>query len=121
MSETEAETSPLPQGGTVRPITRWGEHVMHRLQEPVTAFDDDLREHKLKAHALVQAELKKAAPHVRSTPHQTRRPRAHRVLAPPDRQGRSAAQPAPATWTCETYEPLIEVGLANPMEALRYE
>ena len=43
MSETEAETSPLPQGGTVRPITRWGEHVMHRVQEPVTEFDDDLR------------------------------------------------------------------------------
>jgi peptide deformylase len=43
MSETEAETSPLPQGGTVRAITRWGEHVMHRVQEPVTAFDEDLR------------------------------------------------------------------------------
>jgi peptide deformylase len=43
MSETAAESTPLPQGGAVRPITRWGEHVMHRMQEPVTAFDDDLR------------------------------------------------------------------------------
>jgi peptide deformylase len=33
----------LPQGGTVRPITRWGADVMHRVQEPVTEFDDDLR------------------------------------------------------------------------------
>jgi len=41
MSETS--TSPLPQGGTIRPITRWGEDVMHRLQEPVTEFDEDLR------------------------------------------------------------------------------
>ena len=39
-----SDTSPaLPTGGTVRPITRWGADVMHRLQEPVTAFDDDLR------------------------------------------------------------------------------
>jgi peptide deformylase len=35
--------NPLPEGGTVRPITRWGEPVMHRKQEPVTEFDDDLR------------------------------------------------------------------------------
>jgi len=33
----------LPPGGTVRPIVRWGEPVMHRVQEPVTAFDDELR------------------------------------------------------------------------------
>jgi peptide deformylase len=33
----------LPGDGTVRPITRWGEDVMHRVQEPVTEFDDDLR------------------------------------------------------------------------------
>ena len=33
----------LPTGGTVRPITRWGEPVMHRMQEPVTEFDEDLR------------------------------------------------------------------------------
>jgi peptide deformylase len=34
----------LPTGGQVRPITRWGEDVMHRVQEPVTVFDDELRE-----------------------------------------------------------------------------
>lgn len=33
----------LPTGGTVRPITRWGEDVMHRPQQPVTEFDDALR------------------------------------------------------------------------------
>ena len=33
----------LPTGGTVRPITRWGEPVMHRTQEPVTDFGDELR------------------------------------------------------------------------------
>ena len=33
----------LPGGGTVRPMTRWGTPVMHRLQEPVTEFDDELR------------------------------------------------------------------------------
>ncbi len=27
----------------MRPITRWGEPVMHRTLEPVTVFDDDLR------------------------------------------------------------------------------
>ena len=32
----------LPTGGTVRPITRWGEDVMHRVQEPVTDFDEGL-------------------------------------------------------------------------------
>jgi peptide deformylase len=44
MSDTSPESSPLPAGGTVRPITRWGEDVMHRMQEPVTEFDDDLRQ-----------------------------------------------------------------------------
>jgi peptide deformylase len=39
-----SEESVLPQGGTVRPITRWGEAVMHRTQEPVTEFDESLRE-----------------------------------------------------------------------------
>ncbi|MDT0203590.1 peptide deformylase [Nocardioides sp. AE5] len=34
---------PLPTGGTVRPITRWGTPVMHAPQQRVTAFDDDLR------------------------------------------------------------------------------
>ncbi len=33
----------LPTGGTVRPITRWGTEVMHRRQQPVTAYDDELR------------------------------------------------------------------------------
>ncbi len=33
----------LPGGGQVRPITRWGEPVMHRPQEPVTEFDEELR------------------------------------------------------------------------------
>ena len=32
----------LPEGGTVRPITRWGTPVMHRAQQPVTAYDDAL-------------------------------------------------------------------------------
>lgn len=34
---------PLPDGGTVRPMTRWGTEVMHRAQQPVAAYDDDLR------------------------------------------------------------------------------
>ncbi len=34
--------SELPAPGTVRPITRWGEQVMHRTLQPVTAFDDEL-------------------------------------------------------------------------------
>jgi peptide deformylase len=33
----------LPGGGTVRPITRWGEPVMHAPCAPVTEFDDGLR------------------------------------------------------------------------------
>jgi len=44
MSDTAAEQSPLPAGGTVRPITRWGEEVMHRTQQPVADFDAALRE-----------------------------------------------------------------------------
>jgi len=32
----------LPAGGTVRPITRWGEDVMHRPQQPVTSYDPAL-------------------------------------------------------------------------------
>ena len=46
MSREPDPSSTLPSGGTVRPITRWGEPVMHRTQEPVTEFDDEL-------HALV--------------------------------------------------------------------
>ena len=43
MPEYADDSTPLPDGGAVRPISRWGEDVMHRVQEPVTAFDDDLR------------------------------------------------------------------------------
>ncbi|MDQ3324902.1 MAG: peptide deformylase [Actinomycetota bacterium] len=32
----------LPAGGTVRPITRWSEPVMHRPLRPVTSFDAEL-------------------------------------------------------------------------------
>lgn len=32
----------LTQGGTVRPITRWGTPVMHRPTEPVTEFGEEL-------------------------------------------------------------------------------
>ena len=38
-----APHGPLPEGGSVRPITRWGTPVMHRPQRPVTAYDDGLR------------------------------------------------------------------------------
>ena len=34
---------PLPTGGTVRPITRWGDPVMHRRLKAVTDFGDGLR------------------------------------------------------------------------------
>lgn len=37
-----APHGPLPDDGTVRPITRWGEEVMHRPQAEVTSFDADL-------------------------------------------------------------------------------
>lgn len=33
----------LPTDGTVLPITRWGEPVMHQLCRPVTEFDDKLK------------------------------------------------------------------------------
>jgi peptide deformylase len=39
-----APHGPLPRGGTVRPITRWGAEVMHRPQQAVTAYDDALRD-----------------------------------------------------------------------------
>ncbi|MGN6782120.1 MAG: peptide deformylase [Marmoricola sp.] len=35
--------TPLPTDGSVRPITRWGEDVMHRPARPVERFDDELR------------------------------------------------------------------------------
>ena len=38
-----APHGPLPEGGTVRPMTRWGTPVMHRPQQPVTSYDDELR------------------------------------------------------------------------------
>lgn len=38
-----APYGPLPDGGTVRPITRWGTPVMHRPQARVTVFDEALR------------------------------------------------------------------------------
>ncbi len=42
-NEPHAPHGPLPEGGTVRPMTRWGTPVMHRPQARVTAFDDALR------------------------------------------------------------------------------
>ena len=41
MAESTAPV--LPEGGTVRPMTRWGDPVMHRPARPVTEFDDALR------------------------------------------------------------------------------
>jgi peptide deformylase len=40
---SEAPSGRLPEGGTVRPMTRWGTPVMHRPQADVTSFDDSLR------------------------------------------------------------------------------
>jgi peptide deformylase len=42
-SEPLAPYGPLPEGGTARPITRWGAPVMHRVQQPVTTYDESLR------------------------------------------------------------------------------
>jgi peptide deformylase len=41
--ELFAPYGPLPTGGTVRPITRWGDPVMHRRLAEVTSYDDALR------------------------------------------------------------------------------
>lgn len=38
------QSRPLPGGGSVRPITRWGTPVMHRELADVTSFDYDLAE-----------------------------------------------------------------------------
>jgi peptide deformylase len=38
-----APHGPLPEGGSARPMTRWGTPVMHRPQRSVTAYDDELR------------------------------------------------------------------------------
>ena len=40
---THEPYGPLPVGGTVRPVVRWGTPVMHRRQAEVTAYDDGLR------------------------------------------------------------------------------
>jgi peptide deformylase len=37
-----APYGPLPAGGTVRPMTRWGTPVMHEPQQRVTSYDDAL-------------------------------------------------------------------------------
>ncbi|MFL6091245.1 MAG: peptide deformylase [Aeromicrobium sp.] len=39
----EPVSRPLPSGGSIRPITRWGTPVMHQALQDVTAFDDNLR------------------------------------------------------------------------------
>jgi peptide deformylase len=41
--EPLAPYGPLPSEGTIRPITRWGSPVMHRAQQPVSAYDESLR------------------------------------------------------------------------------
>jgi peptide deformylase len=41
-ASVHAPYGPLPRGGVIRPITRWGEAVMHRPQQPVTTYDGDL-------------------------------------------------------------------------------
>jgi peptide deformylase len=42
-AEPDSGPEVLPTGGSVRPITRWGETVMHRPARPVTTFDAQLR------------------------------------------------------------------------------
>jgi peptide deformylase len=39
-----APYGPLPDGGKARPITRWGTPVMHRPQQRVTSYDEELRD-----------------------------------------------------------------------------
>lgn len=43
MSSSAPGAPVLPEGGAVRPMTRWGEPVMHRAARPVTEFDEALR------------------------------------------------------------------------------
>lgn len=38
-----APHGPLPEGGSVRPVTRWGTPVMHAPQQRVTTYDEELR------------------------------------------------------------------------------
>ena len=40
--DVRAPHGPLPEGGTVRAITRWGTPVMHRPQAAVTTYDEAL-------------------------------------------------------------------------------
>lgn len=42
--EVPAPRGPLPEGGHVRPMTRWGAPVMHRPQRQVTTYDAALRQ-----------------------------------------------------------------------------
>ncbi len=42
--DERVEGSLLPGGGTVWPIVRWGDTVMHHKLEPIEVFDDGLRE-----------------------------------------------------------------------------
>jgi peptide deformylase len=44
LAMSDAAAPALPSEGAVRPMTRWGEPVMHRPARPVTEFDDSLRE-----------------------------------------------------------------------------
>jgi len=43
MMRAMSDAAPLPDEGTVRPMTRWGDPVMHRPARAVTEFDDSLR------------------------------------------------------------------------------
>ncbi|MRJ77556.1 peptide deformylase [Aeromicrobium sp. SMF47] len=43
MSSLASQSRPLPEGGSVLPITRWGTPVMHHELADVTVFDDELR------------------------------------------------------------------------------
>ena len=38
-----SDQAPWPDGGEIRPMTRWGAEVMHREARPVTDFDEGLR------------------------------------------------------------------------------
>lgn len=42
-SAAHAPHGPLPEGGSVRAMTRWGTPVMHSPQRRVTTYDDELR------------------------------------------------------------------------------
>lgn len=43
MRDMSDSVATLPAGGTVRPMTRWGDPVMHQPSRPVTEFDESLR------------------------------------------------------------------------------